>query len=97
MDFAQSDFEKHVDTKFVLQIDEANSMELELVEVAALTKGSHSKRDPYSVLFLGPFDPILNQAIQTLSHPEMGEIEIFLVPVGPDSQNRGIQYEAVFN
>ncbi len=29
-------------------------------------------------------------------HGEMGELELFLVPVGPDEEKKGMLYEAVF-
>jgi len=39
---------------------------------------------------------MLPQATYTLEHTELGELDIFLVPVGPDGGGRQ-QYEAVFN
>ena len=45
-------------------------------------------------VFSGPVRPMLDQAVHPLSHPDLGELEVFLVPVGADGD--GVQYEAVF-
>jgi hypothetical protein len=54
-----------------------------------------SGRKPFSIIFRGPLDPPLSQAIYPLAHPGLGELEIFLVPVGADES--GMRYEAVFS
>jgi hypothetical protein len=75
-------------------------LELTLVEVtpaaeeparAALDAGL---RAPFSIVFRGPSEPILPQQMYPLEHEELGELEIFIVPIGRDEQ--GVQYEAVF-
>jgi hypothetical protein len=45
-------------------------------------------------MFRGPTGPILPQRIYRLRHPVMGELDLFLVPIGPDGE--GMRYEAVF-
>ncbi len=52
-------------------------------------------QEVFSLLFRGPQAPFLPQGIHTLVHPHLGEMSLFLVPVGqaPD----GFQYEVVFN
>ena len=54
------------------------------------------RSEPFSLVFLGPSNPILPQATYRLTHDRLGQLDIFIVPVGPDPQGR-IQYEAVFN
>jgi hypothetical protein len=49
----------------------------------------------YSLFFYGPADIMLKQGTFTLDHPEMGEIMLFMVPVG--REERGFRYEVVFN
>jgi len=44
--------------------------------------------------FLGPGDPMLQQAIYPFRRGEADPFEIFIVPVGRNS--RGTQYEAIF-
>lgn len=51
-------------------------------------------RAPFSLLFRGPPEPILPQAIYALEHATLGVSEIFLVPLAPDAD--GTRYEAVF-
>ena len=51
-------------------------------------------QESFAVLFRGPQQPILPQAIYRLEHPRMGSLDLFLVPIGPD--DTGMRYEAVF-
>jgi hypothetical protein len=51
-------------------------------------------RAPFSVVFRGPMTPMLPQRIYRLAHDELGEFELFMVPLGPDRE--GLRYEAVF-
>ena len=53
-----------------------------------------TERRAFSLLFRGPADPLLPQRTYRLEHPELGGLDIFLVPLGPDSE--GMRYEAVF-
>lgn len=70
---------------------------IELVLVEAKSFGSKVEPDsgrPFACLFIGPAESVLTQGIYRLQNPEMGRLEIFLVPIGPHSE--GMQYEAVF-
>jgi hypothetical protein len=51
-------------------------------------------REPFSLTFTGPVDITLQQGIHPLRHPEVGDLELFLTPVGQAGQDRA--YEAVF-
>ena len=66
----------------------------ELIEVAGLGRKPGTAREPYSLIFRGPAEPVLEQGIVSLKHSGLGDVAIFLVPIGPDSQ--GMCYEAVF-
>jgi hypothetical protein len=52
--------------------------------------------DPFALEFSGPTEPALDQRIYRLGHPALGELEIFLVPIGIEPAG-GRRYEAVFN
>ena len=52
-------------------------------------------RPPFSLMFTGAGDLILPQRIYQLTHPEMGELAIFLVPLGKGEN--GARYQATFN
>jgi hypothetical protein len=54
-----------------------------------------NSRAPFSLVFLGPEDPVMPQAIRRMEHDSLGTLEIFLVPIGRDAE--GVRYEAVFN
>ncbi len=82
--------------RFAIRLDQRAELELTLIEASKLG-GESDQREPYSLIFLGPLEPVLEQSIYALEHAELGTLEIFLVPVGPDKKKTGIQYEAVFS
>lgn len=98
------DFDARLGERFTLGVDCAaagdttGGNELELIEVRAL--GSHGgppgrgRSEPFSCLFRGPVESPLAQGTHTLLHPELGRVELFLVPVGP--ADGGLTYEAIF-
>ena len=55
----------------------------------------HGKRESFTLLFHAPKNWRLPQRIYQLSHPKLGALEMFLVPIGPDQ--KGMRLEAVFN
>lgn len=93
----EESFSPHVKTKFQLQLDETQHVELELAEVKSYKgeSGPQPEWEQFSVIFRGPADLYLPQHIYTLRHEGMGEVALFLVPIGRDEQ--GFRYEAVFN
>ena len=52
-------------------------------------------RTPFSLIFRAPPGTPLPQRIYRLHHEELGLLELFLVPIGPDAD--GMCYEAVFS
>jgi hypothetical protein len=93
-----SDFEPHVGGSFELTGNtEPPGVAVELVAAERLSSGPDSA-DPdasFSLLFRGPHEPKLPQMIRHLEHPEVGGIDLFLVPVREDAEAR--YYEAIFN
>lgn len=85
-----SDFALHLHTRFRLAA--LQDYELELAEV---TDHSNAQLEQFSLVFTGVPSPWLPQGSYKLAHPQMGECELFLVPVGPD--NAGMRYQAVFS
>jgi hypothetical protein len=97
---SEDDFRKHLGTKFRVRLDEiegAPGVWLELDELVPYPPLSHERGDAvrFSAYFYGPGDFFLPQRIYKLEHEQMGEVELFLVPVGQDQ--RGFRYEAVFS
>ena len=85
--------------RFVVSAHGGPEIETELVEaversLAGGTGPDGRSRKQFSLVFRGPVAPILAQAIHTVGHVELGALEIFLVPIGPDAE--GMVYEAIF-
>ena len=68
-------------------------LELVLIEIEEFGPTPRG-RNAFSIRFLGPAQPVLPQAIYALDNAAMGELRIFLVPLGP--RDGGMRYEAVF-
>ena len=84
----------HIGETFALEPENLAPLELTLVEVTSFGRQRGLNREAYSLLFRGPMQPIQQQKIFTLSNSNMGKLDIFLVPLGPDAE--GMRYEAVF-
>src|SRR4029450_7732703 len=97
MDYSAESFSRHLNTKFSVRVEGAEPVELELVEVEVRKSEPNEQAgmERFSIFFCGPVSFFLPQQTYDLVHPEMGEMKIFLVPLSQDQ--RGIQYEAVFN
>ena len=52
-------------------------------------------RQPFSLVFRGPPQFVLPQAIYRFEHEAIGTFEIFIVPIGRTAQ--GVDYEVVFS
>jgi hypothetical protein len=95
-DLTQQEFSKHLNSKFNLDLD-GRHVQLELSEVKAYLPHEHEQQglERFSAFFDGPGDAYLPQATYQLAHDQMGNFEIFLVPLSGNQQ--GYRYEAVFN
>lgn len=91
----KADFEKLLGQRFEIHYGEGESLSAELTEVSGIEADS-DHREPFSVLFLGPEEPILAQQIYRLESSETGRLDLFLVPLGPARDGDGCLYEAVF-
>jgi hypothetical protein len=93
-------FAEHLATVFRLQAG-GQELPIELVEVQRASYagkpaavGPAGRREPFTLLFRGPRTPYALQGIHRLEHDQLGTLELFLVPIGPD--DAGMRYEAVF-
>lgn len=87
-------FEPHVGQPFAVG---GVPMVLERVErwgPPAAPAGGEAGRQPFTLTWLGPAEPVLAQRIHDVEHPTLGSLAIFIVPVG--STPAGVHYEAVF-
>jgi hypothetical protein len=87
------DFAPHLNADFEMQ-SPAGPVPLKLAEAVA---GGQSERagGAFSLVFVAPTGPWLPQAIYPVRHPDLGTMEIFLVPIGPVPGGNG--YHAAFN
>jgi hypothetical protein len=91
------DFRQHLGTSFGVRVPTPTPVELELVEVKDYVPQSNEPggMERFSLFFYGPKEIMLKQGTFTLEHPAMGEVVLFMVPIGLDQ--RGFRYEVVFN
>ena len=85
-------FAENLNSKFRITF-EAGVIELELIEVVE-TKAT-ARQQQFSLFFRGPLEYFLQQATYRMEHERLGEIDLFIVPVGREAD--GFRYEAVFN
>jgi hypothetical protein len=88
-----STFAPHLGTEFAVAGEGVPPLTLTAVDKASGGMWP-DRRAPFSLLFSCPRQSMLLQGIHTLEHPILGRIDLFLVPIEPDT--RGARYEAVF-
>jgi hypothetical protein len=86
-------FAGQLHTKFTVHLANHSPLELELFEVKE--SETSPQLELFSLTFLGPHSPQLNQQIHQFEHEKLGVFELFLTPVGVDQ--KGVLYEVVFH
>jgi hypothetical protein len=86
------DFTAHLGADFEMQVADG-VVPLKLVKVDPAGNSGRAG-GAFSLIFVGPKAPAHKQAIYPVKHPVLGTMEIFLVPVGPQSGGNG--YQAIF-
>ena len=86
-------FTQHANTIFYVPIDETTRVELELTEISELKL--YPQQEEFVIVFRGPLNAFLGQGVRSFTHDQMGQFEVFIVPIRQDEQ--GFYYEAVFN
>ena len=88
-------FERHIGSTFTVAHD-GQTCGVDLVAVRRHAAQPHASRaEPFSLDFRGSASTPLAQQIHTFDHPQLGPLDIFVVPIGGDGSH--IVYEAVFN
>jgi uncharacterized protein DUF6916 len=87
------EFSKHLNSKFKVDLDETTSVEVELVEISELKL--YPRQEEFAIVFRGPLDAFLGQGAGNFKHEQMGDFELFIVPIRQDAE--GYYYEAIFN
>ena len=96
----RAQFEACLEGAFTLNVENGPGLCLELVEVTSLgvrqlRNDGGEEIESFTLLFRGPLEPVLPQAIYPLENARLGHLDVFVVPVGRDEG--GVSYEAVFN
>lgn len=69
---------------------------VELTVRSVQLRPPHRFRDaPFSVTMTGPRTPSLPQGTYAVQHPDLGVVDLFIVPAGRDAHST--QYELIFN
>ena len=92
-DLQHEEFLKHLNTKFRIRISESEAVEAELTEVSE--RLMNPKQERFSLVFRTPNEMFLGQGQRPFEHDQMGNFELFIVPIGRGEG--GTDYEAVFN
>ena len=89
---SRSDFAGCMGTTFRVHASEEGREAVTLIEVKEL--GSSGPREQFSLVFRGGQGDHLPQRTYRMEHEELGRMDLFLVPIGPDDE--GMRYQAVF-
>ena len=93
-----ADFEACLQQFFQIHPDGTCSIAATLVEVKRFKKSAGREGNTaFSALFHVTGGSVLTQNVYRVENENIGLLEIFLVPVGPDPDAGGMCYEAVFN
>jgi hypothetical protein len=82
-----------VNSKFRINTDDTNVVEIELIEAA--DEESTPRQERFSLIFRGPLQPFLLQGTYRIEHDKLGTLDLFLVPIAKEED--GFHYQAVFN
>ena len=95
-ELTEREFSKHLNSRFNVKFVDGE-LPLELVEVSAYRPKEHEQQgmERFSAVFTCPANLLLPQGLYHLTHDQMGDLDLFLTPISSDQRN--VQYEAVFN
>lgn len=100
----RSTFLRRLGETFQVQLESGGALAVRLVEVRDLRSGDARgakaqalahEENRFSILFQGANDRLLGQGTYRFEHRDLGEFPLFIVPVGPLTDEA--YYEAIFN
>ena len=95
-DWQLSAFEPYLEAEFAVYDGDQHRLHVDLILAEPSATARSDAVRPFSLIFRGPMQPILQQQIYRLECEGLAEpVDLFLVPIGPDAG--GMRYEAVFN
>lgn len=90
---SQAEFTPHLNTKFKIHTDALGVVEAELIDI---TGKKLENQESFSLIFSTAKDKIFDQKIYKIDHPEMGELELFMVPVTSNKKDE-MHYQVIFS
>jgi hypothetical protein len=96
-----ADFVPLVGQVLRLRLDDGAAIEVALESATESPRtgwrppGGEPARTPFSLVFRGPPQFVLPQRIYRFEHEALGELDIFVVPIGRTAA--GVAYEAIFS
>jgi hypothetical protein len=90
-----SEFESHQRDTFSICFDDQlpGDCQVKDINISSAPVNAFGKQQ-FSVVFTHPNPNVFEQGVYPVSHPELGEFDLFLVPVYGDEAE--VHYEAVF-
>ena len=86
-------FSQHLNSIFIVKHESGATTELKLIDAKPSSK--IPTYEQFSLLFLGPPNAFLPQAIYSFEHEQLEPFEMFIVPIKQVAE--GFRYEAVVN
>ena len=87
-------FESIIGESVDIEAGEA-AFQAEIEDVSLLHRQPGQERQPFSVVLQARDGINHGQQMYQLNHPDLGDLSLFLVPLGPGEG--GMRYEAIFN
>ena len=91
---SHENFSGHLNALFRVDVPDT-SLELELVEVEAAKPIDPSLREPFTLIFQGPKDPILAEGTYNVSNDSAGSFELYIIPIVSLGDQQ--LYQSIFN
>lgn len=87
----KSGFEAACKSAFSLSAIDRATISVPLTLIELRTRPAPPGFEQFSLMFLGPLAPLLPQGTYLFAHENLGEMPLFMVPVGKNRE--GVQYE----
>ena len=91
----KKEFEAHADEAFNISFNGSDALECRIDEIkVSSTPMVGQQEKQFSVIFAHPKPEVYNQGVYKICNQNLGEFELFLVPIFGDAQS--VHYEAIF-
>ncbi len=87
----KSDFEAACNSAFMVSTIEQPTTTFPFTLTTLTTRSAPSGFEQFSLIFAGPPEPLLPQGTYRFMHDDLGELPLFMVPIGRNALN--VQYE----